>query len=164
MGAAWMESYQMKQGNVIDHAGRRYGRLTVIEQAGRSKDGHVLWKCRCDCGTECAVQSNNFRPGARKGTQSCGCLRSEASSRPKKPWNSGATYQIHGDEQAYKNRKAWATAVLRAKGNKCNRCGWDKARCDVHHLIPRSSGGLNVISNGEVICPNCHRIEHGEAQ
>ena len=22
------------------------------------------------------------------------------------------------------------------------------------------SNGLNTISNGEVICPNCHRVEH----
>ena len=83
------------------------------------------------------------------------------SSRPRKAWNAGTTYQIHGDEHAYKNRKAWANAVRRARGNRCERCGWDKALCDVHHKVPRSAGGLNTVRNGEVICPNCHRIEHG---
>ena len=151
----------MKRGNAIDRSGLIYGRLTVKEQAGRSSDGHVMWKCVCECGTECLVQSNNFRNGSQKGTQSCGCLRSEVSSRSRrKPWNSGITYQNHGAEQVFKNNKAWAAAVTRVKGNKCNRCGWHKAKCDVHHTIPRSAGGLNIVSNGEVVFPNCHRIEH----
>ncbi|WP_369826963.1 HNH endonuclease signature motif containing protein [Nitrosovibrio sp. Nv6] len=132
----------------------------VISEAGRSSDGHLLWECICDCGTKCLVQSNNFRSGERKGTQSCGCLRSEVSSKPKTVWNAGKTYQIHSDEAVFKNRKAWANAVRRTKGSSCTRCGWDKATCDVHHIIPRCKGGLNTVTNGEVICPNCHRIEH----
>lgn len=154
----------MKQGNAIDHTGRRYGRLTVLEQCGRAKDGHVLWKCLCDCGTACIVQSNNFRGGAKRGTQSCGCLRSETNRRLKTVWNSGKTYQIHSDEQDYRSRKAWAEAVRKTRGNRCERCGWDEALCDVHHRVQRSVGGRNTISNGEVICPNCHRIEHGGGQ
>lgn len=154
----------MKQGNLIDRTGLRYGRLTVMARAGASSDGHALWACRCDCGAECLVQSNNFRTGKQKGTQSCGCLRSEVSSAPKKPWNVGTTYQNHGNEQVFKNRKAWANAVRRARGVACERCGWDKARCDVHHRVARANGGLNTVSNGDVICPNCHRIEHDGAR
>ncbi len=150
----------MKRGNVVDRVGLRYGRLTVVKQAGRVSDGHVLWACVCDCGNECLVQSNNFRRGEKRGTQSCGCLRSEVSSKPKKPWNVGLTYQNHSDERVYKNKKAWAKAVVRVRGATCERCGWDKARCDVHHRVARCDGGLNTISNGEVICPNCHRVEH----
>lgn len=154
----------MKRGNAINRIGIRYGRLTVIRESGRATDGHVLWACVCDCGTECIVQSNNFRNGNKKGTQSCGCLRSEVSAKPKRPWNTGLTYQTHSVNRIYKNRKAWATAVLRIKGNRCERCGWDRARCDVHHRTLRRLGGMNIISNGEVICPNCHRIgPHQEA-
>ena len=40
----------MKRGNVVDRVGLRYGRLTVVKQAGRATDGHVLWACVCDCG------------------------------------------------------------------------------------------------------------------
>lgn len=32
--------------NRIDLTGKRFGRLTVIEYAGKSK-----WICKCDCGT-----------------------------------------------------------------------------------------------------------------
>ena len=132
----------MKRGNVVDRVGLRYGRLTVVKQAGRASDGHVLWACVCDCGNECLVQSNNFRDGDKRGTQSCGCLRREVSSKPKKPWNVGMTYQNHGDERVYKNKKAWANAVVRVRGAACERCGWDKARCDVHHRVARCDGGL----------------------
>ena len=148
----------VKRGNAINRLGVRYGRLVVIESAGRASDGHLLWKCKCDCGTVCLVMSNNFRSGLT-GTRSCGCLRSEVSSRPK-PWNTGRTYQNHGTDTVFKTKHSWANAVLRAQGNACSRCGWDKARCDVHHRVQRKDGGQNTVPNGEVLCPNCHRIEH----
>ena len=55
----------------IDLTGQRFGRLLVLYECGRSKDGNVLWKCRCDCGNECIVSSDALR---KQRTQSCGCL------------------------------------------------------------------------------------------
>ena len=55
----------------IDLTGQRFGRLLVLYECGRSKDGCVLWKCRCDCGNECVVRSDVLR---NQRTQSCGCL------------------------------------------------------------------------------------------
>jgi len=43
---------------------------------------------------------------------------------------------------------------------KCERCGWDKALCDRHRLIPGHSGGEYKEGNIIVLCPNCHRLEH----
>ena len=59
----------------------------------------------------------------------------------------------------------WGTPqpVLRIKGNKCERCGWAEARCDVHHITPRAEGGKNFVSNGVVLCPNCHRVAHEQS-
>jgi len=51
--------------------GQRMGRLTVIEDAGRDKDGNVLWKCLCDCGNTIIVESKSF---PQQTTKSCGCL------------------------------------------------------------------------------------------
>lgn len=56
----------------IDLTGQPFGRLLVLYECGRSKDGNVLWKCRCDCGNECVVSSDALR---KQRTQSCGCLR-----------------------------------------------------------------------------------------
>ena len=50
--------------------------------------------------------------------------------------------------------------LIRDSGRRRAALGGDKARCDVHHRVARCDGGLNTISNGEVICPNCHRVEH----
>jgi len=42
----------------------------------------------------------------------------------------------------------------------CFNCGWDQARCDIHHIIPRSKGGSDFPDNLTYICPNCHRLAH----
>jgi hypothetical protein len=60
-------------GTLIDETGNRYGRLTVLEEAGRSCWRRALWLCRCDCGNEVVVSGTKLRSGAVK---SCGCLRS----------------------------------------------------------------------------------------
>jgi hypothetical protein len=39
---------------------------------------------------------------------------------------------------------------------KCQRCGWDKAYCDRHRVIPELG---YVEGNVLVLCPNCHREE-----
>ncbi len=54
-----------------DLTGNRYGKWTVIEFAGRTKNRDALWLCRCDCGTERIVVWNNLRDGV---TNSCGCV------------------------------------------------------------------------------------------
>lgn len=28
----------------------KYNKLTFLEEVGKAKDGHKLWKCQCDCG------------------------------------------------------------------------------------------------------------------
>ena len=55
----------------IEMVGKRFGRLTVIEEGHRDKYGMHTWICRCDCGniTKPISQSNIRR------TKSCGCLR-----------------------------------------------------------------------------------------
>lgn len=60
---------QMK--NLIDEAGNRYGKLTVIERVPNEKNSNVLWRCLCDCGRETIVGSNSLRSG---NTKSCGCI------------------------------------------------------------------------------------------
>ena len=87
--------------------------------------------------------------------------------------DSGRACLYEGDGQyAYPHDFAWlcyqaghaaAKAVVRVRGSACERCGWDKARCDVHHRVARYDGGLNTIRNGEVICPNCHRVAHEQS-
>ena len=45
-------------------------------------------------------------------------------------------------------------------GDYCHECGWDKGNCVAHHIKKRSEGGKNILSNGIVLCPNCHSLKH----
>lgn len=58
----------------IDRSGERFGRLAVIERAGRNNFKKVLWKCRCDCGKEVCVTAGSLVTG---NTTSCGCYLKE---------------------------------------------------------------------------------------
>ena len=56
-----------------DLTNKKFFRLTCIKPAGRTKNGLVVWECRCDCGNIkniCTVK-------LRTGTKSCGCLKAE---------------------------------------------------------------------------------------
>jgi len=148
-------------GNYRRLHGHRNGRLVAVSPVGIHTGGHVLWRCKCDCGGETIVQSNNLTREA--GTKSCGCLRREAAAKRilrDGAWNDGKSYAIQGGERCYRTRHSWAKAAIRHYGNKCERCGWAEARCDVHHRHEKAKGGLHTLENAIVLCPNCHRIEH----
>lgn len=54
----------------IDRTGQRFGRLLVIEDAGRNAFKKVLWRCACDCGKDINVPAGALVTG---NTTSCGC-------------------------------------------------------------------------------------------
>lgn len=54
--------------------GRRFGRLTVINEAGKNKHGHKQYRCLCNCGGETVVLRQSLKSGR---TSSCGCLHLE---------------------------------------------------------------------------------------
>lgn len=61
-------------GKALDLLGQRFGRLAVVERAGRNKAGKICWKCRCDCGNFTTVATSLLRSGS---VSSCGCLAKE---------------------------------------------------------------------------------------
>lgn len=58
----------------IEMAGRKFGRLMVLEPNGYTPSGAMLWRCACDCGVERTVSGKYLRNGL---TRSCGCLKAE---------------------------------------------------------------------------------------
>lgn len=62
----------------IPMIGKRFGRLTVVEDAGSTKTGQKMWGCKCDCGTIAVVRGTHLRQNKIK---SCGCLRREETSK-----------------------------------------------------------------------------------
>ena len=51
----------------------RFGRLVVIEFDEAGSITQPTWICRCDCGSTKSISYEQLR----RGTQSCGCLRTE---------------------------------------------------------------------------------------
>ncbi len=83
------------------------GRWLVIGPAGRNRHRSLLWRCRCDCGTEKVKPTNELTCGA---SLSCGCLRAEQLA-------------ARNREQAGRNRE-WAARTGRAKPSRnCDHCG-----------------------------------------
>jgi len=58
----------------INIVGRRFGRLIAIKTNSTSKNGDVLWLCKCDCGNEKIIRCSSLTSGK---TKSCGCLHKE---------------------------------------------------------------------------------------
>lgn len=56
----------------IDIKNQRFGKLTVLQQAGSDKRYGALWLCRCDCGNEIKVQARLLKRGK---VTTCGCFK-----------------------------------------------------------------------------------------
>lgn len=55
--------------------GKKFGKLTVVEFAGKLGSGlHRHWACKCECGNRVVVDGGKLRSGH---TRSCGCLVAE---------------------------------------------------------------------------------------
>ena len=150
-----------------DLTGQPFGRLIVIREYGRAKNGAVLWLCRClgkngdDCGKEVIVSTNDLRIGH---TKSCGCLKRERTT-------------THGCTQ-----KTWY-AVYHAMMVRCGH--WEGGKesdlrlyrdrgitvCELWQKSPRAFGdwllahgwrkGLQIdrIDNNQGYCPeNCRVV------
>lgn len=63
-------------GQVIDLTGQRFGKLTVLKEAGRTPRKAVVWLCQCDCGNTKEIRAASLKDGS---TTSCGCRQKEAA-------------------------------------------------------------------------------------
>lgn len=82
--------------NTKELIGNKFGRLTVVEDLGIFvKEGtktKLHWvKCKCDCGNEVIISSNNLVSGH---TNSCGCYKLERIVDNKRKYNK---YHIYDD-------------------------------------------------------------------
>ena len=50
---------------------KRFGMLTVLELAPKTKNRSTLWLCQCDCGNKTVARNKNLLEGI---TTDCGCV------------------------------------------------------------------------------------------
>lgn len=66
-----------------DMIGKKFNKLTVIAEVGKTNYGALLYRCRCDCGNEKIVPGQSLRNSTIK---SCGCIiKDVAKERRGKP-------------------------------------------------------------------------------
>jgi hypothetical protein len=92
----------MQKNNLI---GQVFGKLTVINEAGRSKKMEVLWKCQCICGGFAISDAYNLR---KKRITSCGCNRTDAKKH-------GMARKNGGKPPIY---AIWASMIQRCSNSK----------------------------------------------
>ena len=56
------------------------------------------------------------------------------------------------------NANPWDVADLWFSS--CKICGWNKARCEIHHIVYKGLGGDASRENLITLCPNCHKLTH----
>lgn len=62
---------------LVNHAGQRFGRLTVVDRQRHPTKRGCFWLCRCECGKTKLVRGGDLRSTR---VQSCGCLNREAAA------------------------------------------------------------------------------------
>lgn len=128
---------KIKNKQIKDITGQKFGRLTAIEYAGR-KGRRTMWLCKCDCGNEKIVNATHLRNGH---TVSCGCKLKEINQSVGKI--------------CYKNGLS-GTRISRIYWNMINRCYYEKFRTFKHYggrgikvcneWLPSNNGYLNFCN------------------
>ena len=138
------------RGKKMNLSGRRFGRLTVLEEAGRNKWEQFLWKCLCSCGTIKVVNGNNLRIG---DTKFCGCLQKERTSEANKGINNNRYKHGLSGTKGYICYKTQKRYYLKLKQTPAD-ANLDLIRFyyivsetmkdyEVDHIKPLSKGGLH---------------------
>ena len=125
-------------GRKIDHTGQVFGRLTVIGPAGKDNRGELKWLCQCSCGNQKVAFGYNLR---HHKTTSCGCYRTEISTRRITHWSKESIGKYRGP-----NARNWKG------GRKTNASGYvhilvgpgNKYRLE-HHVVMEQMIGRSLL-------------------
>ena len=130
---------------IKNEAGKKYGRLTVIELADYTDARRqAYWVCKCDCGNTKIARGVDLRSG---GTRSCGCLKVENGH---KLLQSGyhKPYDMIGEKHG-------RLLVLRKGGRSTTGTKW-VCRCDCGNIVEVRGSSLR---SGNTTSCGCVRRE-----
>jgi hypothetical protein len=131
-----------------NEVGNKYGKLLVIQEAGRSRN-ELLWECRCDCGNTIYVIGSSLRKGV---TRSCGCLKYEYYRSVKGVKRSAdghsATTKLFTAYKIAAKRRGLEFSLSREQfvticKSKCHYCG-----CEPYQVRHEDKCGDEFIYNG----------------
>lgn len=128
---------------IVDETGKKYGKLTVIEQVEERKRNAVQWLCKCECGNTVIVRGADLRSGQVK---SCGCLIAERSR------------EIHGINRVGKKYGKLTVINIDEKAEQGKGLRWI-CQCECGNIT--SVLGSNLESGATRSC-GCLRSSYGE--
>lgn len=133
-----MPKYIPAHPNSKDLTNQRFGRLIVLECAGKTATGRLRWHCHCDCGNDTVVIGKELRSGH---TSSCGCLAHQSAHNAKELVGQkfGRLLVLENVGRSSHNRLLW-------------RCG-----CDCGNEITVASS--NLLNGNTRSCGCLHRQE-----
>lgn len=141
----------------------KFGKLTVLEDTGTTKNRNIIWKCRCDCGNTHYVKGGDLTSGY---TLSCGCHKNKLASERR--GNKHPNYIDLPEEDRLKRKrnytlgyKTWKTKVHKRDNNQCIVCKSNK-KLRAHHIYNWVDyPELRIlVSNGITLCIKCHNNFH----
>jgi len=119
-----------KMAKTKDLAGQRFGRLTVLYDTGKRKNGHVVWHCQCDCGNELDIRSDSL---VFARTTSCGCYKRQRTAE---------VHTVHGMARGEKRHSIywiWHSMLQRCEN-------------------PSNEGYRNYGFRGIKVCDEWHKL------
>lgn len=145
-----------------DYTGQRFGKLTVIEQAGRNKHRRILWRCKCDCGNECVVDSMALK----KKQSSCGCYRHAKIRKDRTGERHGRLLVLRPSERHERGHSYWVCQcdcgnICEVSGsnlqkNETKSCGcWKKER-DGKHAITHGMTKTRLYERWRAMRDRCN--------
>lgn len=119
-----------------EFVGRKFGRLTVLEELKERVQGQALLRCECDCGNFITVRGGGLRSGT---TKSCGCLKKDLHRKRVDDMFIDLTGLVFGDLTVieYKNHGDWL------------------CKCSCGNYTTHKTGALRA---GEVKSCGCKRL------
>ena len=74
-----LQKERTSNANRVDISGQRFGKLIALHPTEKRTIQHgVIWKCKCDCGSEIEYALNTLKEGK---AFSCGCIKSKGDER-----------------------------------------------------------------------------------
>lgn len=128
-----------------------YRRPSLLDKSrGRAYCSTTCYGMACRKETTCVVCGTPILANLNKKT----CSRSCANKN-----RAGISYKIRSPYDKVKAQQSLKLRLLKLRGNKCERCDYDKHYILQMHHKNRNRGD-NSMENLELICPNCHYEEH----